>query len=116
MLDDGIPARAPIAGVVAGLRLATHERCVFLPVDCPFVGAPELRALAAACRDAAVTQAGPLPGAYRRSALPLLERAVAVGRLALRDAVAELDAAVVELPPEALPNVNAPADLARLGP
>jgi molybdopterin-guanine dinucleotide biosynthesis protein A len=116
VLDDGTPVRAPIAGVVAGLRLAKHELCVFLPVDCPFMGEAELRVLAAACRDAAVTHVGPLPGAYRRSALPDLERALAAGRLALRDAVAEVDAAVVELRPEALANVNAPVDLERLGP
>src|SRR5512132_3346231 len=33
-----------------------------------------LKELAAACADAAVPQTGLLPGAYRRTALPLLER------------------------------------------
>ena len=50
---------------------------------------------AAVCRDAAVPPNGPLPGAYRRTALPALERALAAGRLALRDAIVELDVATV---------------------
>ncbi|HEY6583891.1 MAG TPA: NTP transferase domain-containing protein [Gaiellaceae bacterium] len=60
--EDGFEVRAPIAGVVGGLRRAAHDVCVFLPVDCPLVGEHELRVLAAACRDAAVPQTGPLPG------------------------------------------------------
>lgn len=113
--DDGIDVRAPIAGVVAGLRRARNEVCIFLPVDSPLVGEDELRALATVCRDAAVPQTGPLPGAYRRSALPILERRVAGGELALRDALAELDTAVLELPLERLANVNTVAELERLG-
>jgi molybdopterin-guanine dinucleotide biosynthesis protein A len=112
--DDGIQVRAPIVGVVAGLRRARNEVCVFLPVDCPLVGEDELRALVNGCRDAAVPQSGPLPGAYRRCALPVLERRVAGGELALRDALAELDTAVVELPLERLANVNTVAELQRL--
>ena len=75
---------------------------------------PTCTPLAAACRDAAVPQTGPLPGAYRRSALPALERALAGGRLKIRDALAGLDVAVVELPPERLVNVNTPAELEAL--
>ena len=74
VLDDGYEVRAPIAGVVAGLRAARHEVVVVLPVDTPLVTADVLLRLAEACREAAVTQTGPLPGAYRRSVLPLLER------------------------------------------
>ena len=85
-----------------------------LPVDCPLLEAGDLRALAAACRDAAVPQTGPLPGAYRRSALPALEEALAAGRLAIRDAIAGLDVAVVQLDPARLANVNTPADLESL--
>jgi molybdenum cofactor guanylyltransferase len=114
--DDGEGVRAPIAGVVAGLRRARNTVCVFLPVDCPLVGEAELRALAAGCLDAAVPQTGPLPGAFRATALAVLERRLARGELALRDALAELDVAVVELDPDRLVNVNTPADLAGLGP
>jgi molybdopterin-guanine dinucleotide biosynthesis protein A len=76
--------------------------------------AASLRQLAAGCREAAVPPSGPLPGAYRRSALPELERRLAAGELRLRDAVAALDAAVVELDPRRLVNVNELADLERL--
>lgn len=114
ILDDGIGVRAPLAGVVAGLRAAPTEVAVFLPVDCPLVTADALRALAESCADAAVPETGPLPGAYAKSALPVLERRLAEGRLALRDAVDELDAREVELDAELLANVNTERDLDRL--
>jgi molybdenum cofactor guanylyltransferase len=114
LLDDGTDVRAPIAGVVAGLRGAQNELCVVLPVDCPLVTAEALGSLADACRDAAVPPTGPLPGAYRRSALPVLERRLAAGELALRDALSELDAAVAELDPALLVNVNSSARLREL--
>jgi molybdopterin-guanine dinucleotide biosynthesis protein A len=114
LLDDGTDTRAPIAGVVAALRAAENDVCVVLPVDTPLVGPPELAALAKACADAAVPQTGPLPGAYRRSALPVLERRLATRELALHRALDELDARVVRIDPALLLNVNTPDDLARL--
>jgi len=114
--DDGVEIRAPIAGVVAGLRLATSELCVFLPVDCPLVTPASLLQLADDCTgDAAVPQTGPLPGAYRRSALPVLERRLDAGDLSLRGALPDLDAVVVEIDPALLVNVNTPDDLHDLG-
>lgn len=112
VVDDGTEVRAPIAGVVAGLRAARHDVVVFLPVDMPHITPELLRALALACADAAVSQTGPLPGAYAKSALPVLERRLGRGALALRDALAELDVAVVDADPEELRNVNRPEDLA----
>jgi molybdopterin-guanine dinucleotide biosynthesis protein A len=112
--DDGSDIRAPIAGVVAGLRAARREVCVFLPVDVPRIRPASLELLVELCRDAAVPQSGPLPGAYRRSALPALERRLAAGELALRGALDALDVAVVPLPEEELVNVNEPGDLERL--
>ena len=114
VLDDAIEVRAPIAGVVAGLRAAAHDVAVVLPVDVPLVTAELLRELAAACRDAAVTVNGPLPGAYRRTALPALDAALAGGRFKLRDALAGLDVAVVDADPALLANVNTPEELAKL--
>jgi molybdopterin-guanine dinucleotide biosynthesis protein A len=58
-----------------------------------------------------VPPTGPLPGAYAKSALPALERALAAGRLGLRDAIAELDVAVVWLDPSLLANINTPDDV-----
>jgi molybdenum cofactor guanylyltransferase len=109
--DDGTDVRAPITGVVAGLRAASHDVCVFLPVDMPYVTGDTLAALAAACRDAAVPQTGPLPGAYCQTALPALEAALAAGKLSLRDAIAGLDVAQLDLDPARLVNINSPDDL-----
>jgi len=111
LLDDGTAVRAPIAGVVAGLRVARHDVAVVVPVDMPRLTVDSLHELAAACRDAAVPPSGPLPGAYRRVALPALEAALVQGRLALRDAIAGLDVATVELDESLLINVNSPHDV-----
>jgi molybdopterin-guanine dinucleotide biosynthesis protein A len=111
--DDGSDVRAAIVGVAASLRLADADVCVVLPTDMPLVTARLLTGLAEAAEgvDAAVVQSGPLPGAYRRSALPVLERRIATGELALRDALAELDHRVVDASPEELRNVNTVDDL-----
>jgi GNAT superfamily N-acetyltransferase len=74
----------------------------------------DLRELAGNCLDAAVPQTGPLPGAYRKSAQPVLEVQLAAGELSLRDALRRLEVSVVELDPQALVNVNEPSDLERL--
>jgi molybdopterin-guanine dinucleotide biosynthesis protein A len=116
LLDDGISVRAPIAGVVAGLRAAPTEIAVFLPVDCPLMTAEALSSLAANCADAdaAVPEAGALPGAYARRALPVLELRLEAGRLDLGDALGELDARTIQIDPALLVNVNTERDLDRL--
>jgi molybdopterin-guanine dinucleotide biosynthesis protein A len=114
LLDDGTDVRAPIVGVVAGLRAATFDLAVVIPVDVPLLTAAALHELAAACRDVAMPPSGPLPGAYRRTALPNLERALADERLALRAAIAGLDVAIVDLDAAILVNVNTPDDVQRL--
>jgi len=113
LLDDATEVRAPIVGVVAGLRAATREIAVVVPVDVPFLTVAAIHALADACRDAAVPSSGPLPGAYRKTALPELERALAEQRLSLRAAIAGLDVAIVELDERLLVNVNTPDDVLR---
>jgi molybdenum cofactor guanylyltransferase len=114
LLDDGIPVRTPIAGVVAGLREAPTDVAVFLPVDCPLVTTDALRSLAEACADAAVPETGPLPGAYAKSALPVLEQRLASDDFALEEALDELDVRRVELDEELLVNVDTERDLDRL--
>src|SRR5205823_12280317 len=104
LVDDGTDVRAPLAGVVAGLRAASTDVCVFIPVDVPLSTADVLRTLASSCRDAAVPQTGPLPGAYRRTALPVLTRRLEAGQLALRDALAELETVVVDVDPRLMTN------------
>jgi molybdenum cofactor guanylyltransferase len=107
VVADGVEERAAIHGLVAGLRAARTDVCVVLPVDTPYITAEALRSLAAACRDVAVTQTGPLPGAYRKSALPALES----GELSIHRAIADIDVAVVELDEALLVNVNTPDDV-----
>jgi molybdopterin-guanine dinucleotide biosynthesis protein A len=113
VVDDGSDVRAPIVGVAAALREAGAELCVVLPTDMPHVTPALLRSLAAAADgvDAAVPQTGPLPGAYRRTALPVLEQRIAAGELALRGALARLETRVVECDEALLANVNEAADL-----
>lgn len=114
VLDDGIGVRAPIAGVVAGLRASATEVAVFLPVDCPLVTPEALQALAEACADAAVPESGPLPGAYAQTALPVLEARLEAGELSLHDALVELDVRTVELDSALLTSVNTERELDRL--
>jgi molybdenum cofactor guanylyltransferase len=111
VLDDGCDVQAPIVGLIAGLEAAPTELCVVLPVDCPRVTPALLLELADACRDVARPQRGPLPGAYRRTALAALRS----GELAIHRAIAGLDVAVLDVDPELLVNVNTPGELAALG-
>jgi molybdopterin-guanine dinucleotide biosynthesis protein A len=112
VIDDGTETRAPIAGVVAGLRAAAHDVAVFLPVDCPCITAGVLRELGEACRDAAVPQTGPLPGAWAKSALPLLEeRLAAGGPLALYRTYDDLDVVTVQVDPALVIDVDLPEEL-----
>ena len=114
VLDDGTEIRAPIAGVVAGLRAAAHDVTVVVPVDCPWITPEVVRLLGDRCRDAAVPQTGPLPGAWAKSALPVLEQRLAAGGpLALYRAYDELDVVTVEVDPRLVADVDTPADLTR---
>jgi len=108
VLDDGSPERAPVFGVLAGLRAAAHDVVVFLPVDCPLLTAQVLRALGEAV---AVPRTGPLPGAFAKSMLPAIEARVAAGRLSLWG----VNERVLELDERLLADVDTAEDLAALG-
>ena len=99
--------QAPLAGVVAGLRAAVTDTTVFLPVDCPLVTAALLWELG---ERRAVTQTGPLPGAYSKADLPELERRLAAGDYTLRG----VNPRVLEADPQLLANANTPAELREL--
>jgi molybdenum cofactor guanylyltransferase len=114
VVDDASEVRAPIAGVVAGLRAAANGVVVFLPVDCPRVTADVIRALGDACHDAAVPQTGPLPGAWAKSALPALEQRLANGPLALYRTYEELDVVTLEIDPQLLADVDTQGELENL--
>ena len=109
---DGLadPGTGPVAAIAAGLRVAAYELAVVIPVDMPLLTSAALRLLAAACRDAAVAQAGPLPCAVARRSLPAFE----TGERRLGAVLDGLDTARIELDERLLENVNTPADLARL--
>ncbi len=107
LVDDGTEARAPVFGVMAGLRAASSDVCVFLPVDCAAMRPEALRALGDAV---AVPQTGPLPGAYRRSALQVLEDRVARGELSLRG----VNSTVLLIDEAMLADADTPAELERL--
>ncbi|HZE29329.1 MAG TPA: molybdenum cofactor guanylyltransferase [Gaiellaceae bacterium] len=111
---DGLadPGTGPVAAIAAGLRVATHELAVVIPVDMPLLTPGALQLLARACRDAAVAQAGPLPCAVARRTLPAFE----AGERRLRTVLDGLDTAQVELEERLLANVNTPADLDTLAP
>ena len=107
VLDDGSPERAPVFGVLAGLRAAARDVVVFLPVDCPLLTAEALRALGEAV---AVSQTGPLPGAYSKGMLPVLEARIAAGRLSLWG----VNEHVLELDERLLADVDTAEELAAL--
>jgi molybdenum cofactor guanylyltransferase len=108
VLDDGTTSRAPVHGLIAGLRAARYDRVVALPVDVPLVTSGVLRALGEA--GAVPSERVPLPGAYPRSLLPELERRVATGQLSLRGA----NPNVLEVPAAMLADADTPDELAAL--
>ena len=112
VLDDGTTSRAPVHGVIAGLRHASNEVVVALPVDVPLATPGALRALGEAA--AVPSTRIPLPGAYPQELLPALEQRVAVGELSLRG----VNPVTLELPDGLLVDVDtadALADLERPG-
>ncbi|HET7515697.1 MAG TPA: molybdenum cofactor guanylyltransferase [Gaiella sp.] len=108
LLDDGTDARAPIHGLVAGLRHAAHDTVVALPVDVPLITSDALRALGEA--GAVPSARVPLPGAYPRALLPALEAGVAAGDLSLRG----VNGTTLEIPVDMLADADTPAALAEL--
>ena len=108
VIDDGTEERAPIHGLVAGLRHAAHETVVALPVDVPLITPEALRALGDA--GAVPSPRVPLPGAYPRSLLPVLESRIATGDLSLRG----VNTTTFEIPAALLGDADTPAALAGL--
>ena len=116
---DGLPfpsladeGTGPVAAIAAGLRHATGDVAVVVPVDMPLLSADALRLLAGACRDAAVAQVGPLPCAVARRTQPAFD----TGERRLSTVLDGLDTARVELAEGLLANVNERSDLDRLAP
>jgi molybdopterin-guanine dinucleotide biosynthesis protein A len=115
---DGLPfpsladeGTGPVAAIAAGLRAASHDVALVVPVDMPLLTPDALRLLAESCRDVAVAQDGPLPCAVACRTLTAFE----AGERRLRTVLDGLDTVHVELDPAVLANVNEPADLRRIG-
>jgi molybdenum cofactor guanylyltransferase len=111
ILDDGTDLRAPLAGVVAGLRAARHDVCVFLPVDAPLVTPAVLRLLADACRDGARPASSPAPCAFAKRALPQIEARLGGDDLSLAGALRAVDTATVEVDDRLLVDADTPDEL-----
>ena len=117
---DRKPSAGPLAGIEAGLEAARNEVLFALACDMPYV-TPEIAqvAIAAARRcDAAIPRIDgrpePVCGAYRRSALPVIARALDAGRLKTADITSELDVTWLEgLDPSLFRSLNTPQDLDR---
>jgi molybdenum cofactor guanylyltransferase len=109
---DGLadPGTGPVAAIAVGLRAATQEVAVVIPVDMPLLTTSALRLLANACRDAATAQHGPLPCAVARRTLPAFE----TGERRLRAVLDGLDTSRIKLDERLLANVNEPGDLRKI--
>jgi molybdopterin-guanine dinucleotide biosynthesis protein A len=114
ILDDRTTVRTPLVGLVAGLRATQHERVVMLPVDMPLVTSELLRNLARSEAEAVMPQTGPAPVAVSKRVLPVLERVLEAGQLAVKPALERVGLRVVEVDEALLVNVNTLDDLARL--
>lgn len=110
----------PLAGLEAGL-LAAHNQVLFaVACDMPYVERTTAEVAVAAARncDAAIPRHEglfePVCGAYRKTALPAIERALDMGNYVAHDVVENLDVTWLEnLDPGQFESLNTPADLER---
>jgi len=118
VVPDLHPGEGPLGGLITALRSFAHASAVVVVAcDLPWLGAGSISSVVAAMApqvEAAVGRTDrvqPLVGAWRPSALPLLEAAFAAGERRLRAVLHDLHAAMVDLPEAELANVNTPDDL-----
>jgi molybdopterin-guanine dinucleotide biosynthesis protein A len=124
VVTDPVPASGPLAGLVALLSAARNPWVLVIAVDLPHLTASYLEKLLAASQGTTgIVPLGPngfepLVGLYPKKILPLIERALAEGRLSLQPllhaAVAEgsLRALVIEAAEHPLfANWNTPGDV-----
>jgi molybdopterin-guanine dinucleotide biosynthesis protein A len=128
-LEEPVPFRivfdrkrsaGPLAGIEAGLEAARNEVLFALACDMPYVTEEVAQIAIAAARrcDAAIPRIDgrpePVCGAYRRSALPVIARALDAGRLGTAAVASELDVTWLEgLDPNLFRSLNTPQDLDR---
>jgi molybdopterin-guanine dinucleotide biosynthesis protein A/rhodanese-related sulfurtransferase len=117
--DDDEPGNGPLGGIATALRLASNEIVVVLACDLPDVHPDGIRMVVAAAGDGidvALPPGEPLHAAWRRTARPAIQAAIARGDLAVRAVLDELRTIeVAGVDPRWLRNVNTPADLVQTG-
>lgn len=113
-------AAGPLAGLEAGLMAAHHGILFAVGCDMPYVerSTAELAVVAARNCDAAIPRHDglfePVCGAYRRSALPAITRALDAGNFVAHDVAEYLDVTWLEgLDVAQFESLNTPADLER---
>ncbi len=110
----------PLAGLEAGLEAARNDALFAVACDMPYVtqAAAELAVAAARNCDAAIPRHDglfePVCGAYRKTALPAIVRALDAGNYTAHDVIENLDVTWLEgLDPAQFESLNTPADLER---
>jgi molybdenum cofactor guanylyltransferase len=110
----------PLAGLESGLVAARNDVVFAIACDMPYVTTEVAQAAVAAARgcDAAIPRidgrAEPVCGAYARSAVPAITRALNEGRLRAADLAAELEVTWLEgFDASFFRSLNVPADLER---
>lgn len=116
---DRVPGRGPIGGILTALLVSPAEWCLVAGCDMPAISLAILRLLLDEADGSAVQcvvpmgASGPEPlcAVYHRSCLPVLEQAVARGRLKMRDVVRELSTRLVTgIDPGCFVNLNTPEE------
>lgn len=110
----------PLAGLEAGLHSAHYNLLFAVGCDMPYIdpSTAELAVVAARNSDAAIPRHDglfePVCGAYRKSALPAITRALDYGNYVAHDVADYLDVTWLEgLDPAQFESLNTPADLER---
>lgn len=122
VVDDDHAGEGPFGGVLTALAQlsGSDERprdVLVVACDLPYLNGDDLLRLVnadAAGVDVVVArtdQVEPMCARWRRSALPALRKSFVAGERALHRVISQLPHAEVDLPAEALRNVNAPGDI-----
>lgn len=125
ILPDVLKNCGPLGGIHAALLLTKAEQLFVLATDMPFVSPEVIRHIVANADSHATIpmlegRVQPLCALYKRSCLPVIERALYEKRFAVHDVLEELNPTFVALTPRLafyspnlLDNLNAPRDIER---
>ena len=128
IVPDGHPGRGPLEGIRKALQFASAPRVLLLACDMPCLSSSLLQAMGNCNSSADVILARtddgrwqPMPGIYRRSALPAIERALRDGPCAVSSIFADVTVHELSEPElrkidpalNSLFSVNRPEDLDR---